>query len=193
MPMSAEWLPLDEVVGAGALLSDLSWIEGTRAAFEAAHANAIPTLVDLDLGSGRLLADVAHITDYVIASAPALETFVEGADTAARLRSLITRGARHAGVTRGADGYDWMDASGTLHFQPAFKIAVRDTTGAGDTFHGAFAWALTEGYADAECARLASAAAALSCLGLGARSGLPDRCDLDVFLTRQGAAAPVQS
>jgi sulfofructose kinase len=193
MPMSAEWLPLQDIPEAGAVLSDLSWIEGTRAAFETAHATRVPTLVDLDLGSGRLLADVAHLTDYVIASAPALERFIEGAGTEGRLSSLIASGARHAGVTRGAEGYDWMDASGTLHFQPAFEVTVRDTTGAGDTFHGAFAWALTEGHTDAECARLASAAAALSCLGLGARSGLPARRDLDAFLASQRAATRVQS
>lgn len=193
MPMSAAWLPLQDVAGAGAVLSDLSWIEGTRAAFETAHANGVPTIVDLDLGSGRLLTDVAHLTDYVIASAPALEAFVHGDGTAGRLRSLIAKGSRHAGVTRGAEGYDWMDSSGTLHHQPAFEVQVRDTTGAGDTFHGAFAWALTEGHTDAECARLASAAAALSCLGLGARSGLPTRHELDVFLESRGPSLPIQS
>jgi sulfofructose kinase len=84
-----------------------------------------------------------------------------------------------------------MDASGMLQFQPAFKVAARDTTGAGDTFHGAFAWALTEGHSDSGCARLASAAAALSCLGLGARSGLPDRRELDAFLASHGSATRV--
>jgi sulfofructose kinase len=193
MPVSAEWLPLQEIANAGAVLSDLSWIEGTRVAFQEAHAKGVHTLVDLDLGSGRLLADVAHLTGYVIASAPALEAFIPGDDTADRLRSLIAGGARHAGVTRGADGYEWMDASGTRHVQPAFPVVARDTTGAGDTFHGAFAWALTQGHTDSECARLASAAAALSCLGLGARSGLPTRAELDEFLATRRAEAPAQS
>jgi sulfofructose kinase len=193
MPVSAEWLPLQEIAEARAVLSDLSWIEGTRVAFQEAHAKGVHTLVDLDLGSGRLLADVAHVTDYVIASAPALEAFIPGKDTADRLRALIAAGARHAGVTRGADGYEWMDASGARHIQPAFPVVARDTTGAGDTFHGAFAWALTEGHTDSECARLASAAAALSCLGLGARSGLPTPAELNDFLAARRAEAPAQS
>ena len=62
MPMTADSLPLDEIVDAGAVLSDLSWIEGTRAAFEVARAHHVPTLVDLDIGSGRLLTDVAHLS-----------------------------------------------------------------------------------------------------------------------------------
>jgi sulfofructose kinase len=190
MPMTANWLPLDGIADAGAVLSDLSWIEGTRAAFEASRAHHVPTLVDLDMGSGRLLTDVAHLTDYVIASAPALEAFIPGRDTENRLQSLIAQGVRHVGVTRGPDGYTWMDRDGTVHHQPAFAVQARDTTGAGDAFHGAFTWALTEGYTEAECARLASAAAALSCLGLGARSGLPTRAELEAFLAERALAQP---
>jgi sulfofructose kinase len=182
MPMTASWLPLDEIADAGALLSDLSWIEGTIAAFETARRHHVPTIVDLDLGSGRLLSGVRHLTDYVIASAPALAAFISGATTEDRLRSLLVDGVRHAGVTQGADGYVWLDKSGGIHRQSAFAVEARDTTGAGDAFHGAFAWALTEGYPDVTCARFASAAAALSCLGLGARSGLPTRTELDTFL-----------
>lgn len=185
MPMSADWLPLDNIADAGAVLSDLSWIEGTRAAFETARAHRVPTIVDLDMGSGRLLADVAHLTDIVIASAPALEAFIPGRDTGHRLQALIAQGVRHAGVTHGADGYAWLDSAGIMHRQPAFPVQARDTTGAGDAFHGAFAWALTEDYSEPECALLASAAAALSCLGLGARSGLPTRAELNAFLAER--------
>jgi sulfofructose kinase len=188
MPMSADWLPLSDIAKAGAVLSDLSWIEGTRAAFEVAHAGGVATIVDLDMGSGRLLADVCHLTDFVIASAPALDAFVPGETTQRRLQTLIAQGVHHAGVTRGAEGYVWMDRTGAVHHQPAFAVDARDTTGAGDAFHGAFAWALTEGHDEAECARLAAAAAALSCLGLGARSGLPTRAELDAFLVSRSPA-----
>ena len=180
MPMSAEWLPLEDIAGAGAVLSDLSWIEGTCAAFEAARAKGVPTLVDLDLGSGKLLPRVAHLTDYVIASAPALNAFTPGSTIEERLRALIAGGAVHAGVTQGADGYVWIDSSGGIHRQPAFAVTVNDTTGAGDAFHGAFAACLIEGYDSSECAR--RAAAALSCRGLGARAGLPTRTEVDAFL-----------
>jgi sulfofructose kinase len=182
MPMSAAWLPLHEIADAGAVLSDLSWIEGTRAAFETARTHAVPTLVDLDLGSGRLLESVAHVTDYVIASAPALEKFIPGTTIEERLRTLQAQGARHAGVTRGAAGYTWVDAAGHIHNQPAFPVSVHDTTGAGDTFHGAYAAALIDGLEDTTCARFAAAAAALNCRGLGARTGLPTRAEVEKLL-----------
>ncbi len=188
VPAAADWLPLSEIANAGAVLSDLSWIEGTRAAFETARALGVPTLVDLDMGSGRLLTDVAHLTDIVIASEPALDAFVCGDGIEGRLHTLRAQGHAHAGVTRGSDGYVWLDASGALQHQPAFAILAHDTTGAGDAFHGAFAWAVIEGHPIAECARLASAAAALSCRALGARAGLPTRAELDAFL----AAAPAR-
>ena len=66
-----------------------------------------------------------------------------------------------------------MTGSGELCRQAAFPVEVVDTTGAGDAFHGAFAWAISEGLKDAECARIASAVAAISCKGLGARAGSP--------------------
>ncbi len=185
MPMSADWLPLEEIADAGVVLSDLSWLEGTRAAFETARAAGVPTVVDVDLGSGGLLADLLPLTDYVIASAPAFERFIAGDDTGQRLANLLASGPRHAGVTRGADGYTWMTHANGIVRQPAFPVAALDTTGAGDAFHGAFAWAMAQGHPDETSATLASAAAALKCRRLGAREGLPNLAELNDFLASQ--------
>lgn len=185
LPMEADWLPLSEVAQAGAVLSDLSWLEGTRAAFAAARACRIPTLVDVDLGGGILLERVVDLTDYAIFSGPAFERFVPGADDAARLDALIGMGVRHAGVTRGARGYAWKARDGTQGLQDAFKVPVVDTTGAGDAFHGVFALALAAGLDAAVCARAAAAVAALKCRRLGARAGLPTAAELDAFLLEQ--------
>ena len=70
--------------------------------------------------------------------------------------------------------------------QPAFDIEdVVDTTGAGDAFHGAFAWALAQGRSKSECARIAAAASALKCRKLGARKGLPTASEVESFLRSQ--------
>jgi len=54
----------------------------------------------------------------------------------------------------------------------AHRVAVRDTTGAGDAFHGAFAAGLAHGL-DLEAAiALAARAAAVCCTALGATSEL---------------------
>lgn len=56
---------------------------------------------------------------------------------------------------------------------PAFKVQPVDTTGAGDTFNGAFAVARANGKSMADSIRFANAAAALSVQKLGAQSGMP--------------------
>lgn len=184
MPMEADWLPLSQVPQAGAVLSDLSWLEGTRAAFAAARACGIPTIVDVDLGGGILLARVVDLTDCAIFSAPAFERFVQGTSDDARFDALLALGVRHAGVTRGANGYAWKGKGG-MGSQAAFKVPVVDTTGAGDAFHGVFALALASGLGDADCALMAAAASALKCRRLGARAGLPTAIELDAFLLEQ--------
>jgi sulfofructose kinase len=182
LPLTPEWLPVSDIATSRVVMSDLTWLEGTEMAFRAARVKNIPTVLDIDLGSGQLLANVIGITDFAIFSAPAFRLFVEGANDRERLARLIGLGVRHAGVTMGAKGYAWINRDGGEGHQAAFHVEAIDTTGAGDAFHGAFALALAEGSEDAECARIASAVAALSCRGLGARAGLPTRAELDRFL-----------
>jgi sulfofructose kinase len=185
MSMEASWLPLARIAEAAAVVTDLRWVEGTLAAFTAAREQGIPTILDADLGGGGDLLEFLCLADYAIFSGPALETFIEGADDADRLARVLAMGVQHAGVTRGAKGYTWAGKAGDAGHQPAFDLEVVDTTGAGDAFHGAFAWALAHGRPIPECARIAAAVSALKCRRLGARSGLPSHAELDSFLAMQ--------
>ena len=187
MPMDASWLPLDRIAGASAVLSDLRWVEGTRASFTAARAAGVPTVLDADLGGGAVLEAFLALADYAIFSGPALDSFGPSGDDARRLGRVLAMGVRHAGVTRGAEGYYWLGEDGKAGHQPAFHLEVVDTTGAGDAFHGAFAWALAAGRRPAECARIAAAVSALKCRRLGARSGLPTLEELNSFLAANPA------
>src|SRR6185503_19073826 len=91
----------------------------------------------------------------------------------------------------GAKGYSWKTQDVRAGHQEAFPVDVVDTTGAGDAFHGAFALALASGCSDEECARVASAVAALKCGRLGARAGIPTALELDAFLfERTGHGLP---
>lgn len=181
MSMDASWLPLERIAGAAAVVSDLRWVEGTRAAFGAAREAGVPTLLDADLGGDGFLEEFLCLADYAIFSGPALDGFGAGDDTQ-RLARVLALGVKHAGVTRGADGYTWATSGGETGHQPAFAMEIVDTTGAGDAFHGAFAWALAGGHAPADCARVAAAVSALKCRRLGARSGLPTLEELISFL-----------
>jgi sulfofructose kinase len=181
MPSGTSWLPLERITGASAVLADVRWLEALRAAFTQARREGVVTVLDADLGAREALTEVLALTDYAIFSAPALKDFAPQSGTGARLRRVLELGPRHAGVTLGPDGYRWADAGGGGR-QPAFKVDVVDTTGAGDAFHGAFTLALVEGRPVAECARIACAVAALKCTRLGSRAGLPTRIELENFL-----------
>lgn len=186
MSMDESWLPLDRIAGAAAVLSDLRWLEGTRAAFTAARAHGVPTLLDADLGGGGHLEEFLRLTDFAIFSGPALDAYAPDGNDADRLAQVLALGATYAGVTRGAEGYFWVGKDGGSGRQQAFDIEdVVDTTGAGDAFHGAFAWALAQGRSKAECARIAAAASALKCRKLGARKGLPTASEVESFLGSQ--------
>jgi sulfofructose kinase len=63
---------------------------------------------------------------------------------------------------------------------PAFEVpgGCRDTTGAGDAFHGGFLYGLLTGEDIETSLKLANATAALKCRSLGARASLPDAKEL---------------
>jgi sulfofructose kinase len=121
------------------------------------------------------------LSDYAIFCAPALRELIPAGSDAERLESVLAQGPKYAGVTLGAEGYLWRD-HGDGGQLPAFSVSVADTTGAGDAFHGALALLLAEGRDPAECARMASAVAAMKCTRLGSRAGLPNRRELQAFL-----------
>jgi sulfofructose kinase len=182
MPSSTDWLPLERIKGAGAVLGDVRWLEGLRRVFAQARADGVPTVLDADLGAREIMPELLELTDYAIFSEPALAELAQGADDPARLAHVAGLGVRHVGVTRGAKGYLWRDADGE-HSIPAHPVdMVVDTTGAGDAFHGAFTLFLAEGHPVDLCARAGAIAAAEKCGRLGGRAGLPTRQRLDQLM-----------
>ena len=65
---------------------------------------------------------------------------------------------------------------------PAFDITPKDTLGAGDIWHGAFALALGDGMNEEQAITFASAAAAIKCERTGGREGAPTRQEVLAFL-----------
>ena len=77
-------------------------------------------------------------------------------------------------VTRGEQGAFYPFDGHLYHVSPPDVKAI-DTIGAGDTFHGAFALAVSLGFGLHRAVRFAVATASLSCRDYGGRQGLPDR------------------
>lgn len=75
-------------------------------------------------------------------------------------------------ITMGGDGVRYHDGEMAVHV-PAIKGNVVDTTGAGDTFSGAFTVALSKGNSLADAIQFASIAGSLSVQKFGAQGGMP--------------------
>ena len=77
-------------------------------------------------------------------------------------------------VTLGSKGVGYAD-NGKIHTVSGFKVEPVDTTGAGDTFNGAFATAIVNGKSLADALHYGNAAAALSIQRLGAQGACQQR------------------
>ncbi|MCU1558230.1 MAG: ribokinase [Microbacteriaceae bacterium] len=93
-------------------------------------------------------------------------------------RLVVTLGA--AGSVLFADGVE-------IGRIAAPRVTPVDTTGAGDTFCGAFSAAIAEGRDFADAARFATAAAALSVQVVGAVPSVPERSAIDAVLDARSA------
>ncbi|EAB9322393.1 sugar kinase [Shigella flexneri] len=142
----AEWLEEIDFSQWDVVLADVRWHDGAKKAFTLAR--------QAEPGLARL-------------------TGVKEMASALKQAQTLTNG--HVYVTQGSAGCDWLENGGRQH-QPAFKVDVVDTTGAGDVFHGALAVALATSGDLAESVRFASGVAALKCTRPGGRAGIPD-CD----------------
>lgn len=90
-------------------------------------------------------------------------------------------------VTQGKDGVIYHDGDGICKV-PSFIVPTVDTTGAGDTFNGAFAYAISKNKNVKAACNFANAAAALSVQKMGAQGGMPTKDEVNKFLRAQGIA-----
>ena len=88
------------------------------------------------------------------------------------LSSLLESQGGKLIVTLGEEGAAAWENGEVLRI-PARPAKVVDTTGAGDTFNGAFAYALANDYPLEKALRFANVAASLSTEGFGAQGGMP--------------------
>lgn len=87
-------------------------------------------------------------------------------------------------ITRGSKGITFFQDEKVEI--PSFKVDVVDTTGAGDSFNGGFAYSISQGASLEDACRFASAVAALSVTKLGAQGGMPTLEEVRTFLQTQG-------
>lgn len=188
MDPDPSWLPLSEIRGAGALLGDLRWPEGSARALAEARRLGIPALLDADAASGREGTEALAAASHILFSSQGLAEFTGLTETEGALRLAASRTGAWVGVSAGQAGVYWMEGEQLRHL-PSFALDVVDTLGAGDVLHGAFALALARGERVDHALGFACAAAAIKCTRPGGRTGAPHANEVAAFLEERADAA----
>lgn len=136
-----------------------------------ARKAGIPVTADLDTVYKKV-EQIFPLIDYLIASANFLPA-VTGHNDPFRVLEYMAREYKvlAPGMTLGRDGA-LVFSEGRFHYSPGFVVETVDTTGAGDVFHGAFAYGLLRGWEIERILDFANAMAALNCTRVGARGGI---------------------
>lgn len=168
---SGDWLLLQHETNALAEAMDKAAARGLRIAFNPAPmvADAVKPLlakVDLLIVNEVEAMDLTDTDSVEAAEAALLRDYPQ-------LRILLTLGS--LGVLHiSPDG---------RHSVPAYKVEAVDTTAAGDTFIGYCLAALAEGLDVSAALRRGNAAAALCVTRLGASVSIPNKAEVDAFLS----------
>lgn len=137
------------------------------AAARAARERGVPVV--LDAGSWKpVLGDVLPLTTMAVCSADF--RLPGGREVGA---GLVADGPRFVAVTAGAGPVRWWTAEDRGEV-PVAPVTARDTLGAGDVFHGAFAFAVAAGRGEVDALADAAAVAGVRVGHVGPRGWLDD-------------------
>lgn len=179
--VESDWMHTIDFSQYDMVLADVRWHEGAEYAFTKARAVGVPTLLDADTTPQSILP-LVKLADHAVFSEPGLARMTAENDSTKALTLAAAQTSGTVYVTRGKSGCFWLEHQQLQH-QAGFSVEVVDTTGAGDVFHGALAFALAEKQPITQAVRFANAVAALKCTQPGGRAGIPNRQTTDAFLS----------
>jgi sulfofructose kinase len=177
---------LDEgSVCAGRILHLDGYDSASLAAAVYCQKEGIPVCIDLDTvvhNCNKLIENI----DFLIVSSSFSSEFTGIADPEASFRALRQCFDGFLVMTLGAEGAKAWVGDQSVTF-PGLKIKAVDTTGAGDIFHGAFIYGLLSNWPLGRIMNFANAAAGLSCMYLGARTGIRPLSEILQYVDKVGA------
>ncbi len=179
-----DMIPEGVISSARVLLIDGSWYEGALRAAEIAKGSGTKIVAGMRVSRANL--DLVRLVDALIVNEWIARELAKDRGLEFALEGLAELGPEIVAITMGERGCMFM-MDGVPRRMPAFQVDVVDTTGAGDAFHGALAFALMRRWDLLRCFEFASAVAALNCTKLGGRSGLPTYEQAIEFLSERGA------
>lgn len=193
----------DVLHGTSDAISDLSlaqakvlMIDGyathSRATVERARRLGLAVVADIEWTIGPATDSLMELVDHLVLPHRFGQLQTGEHDTAAILKKLWSADRSAVVLTDGERGsYLRQKGDDVLWHLPAHKVTAIDTTGAGDCYHGAYAFALTRGMPPLFAALYATSAAAISVTGRGGRQALPDHAACLRMMEGSSATAPV--
>lgn len=145
-----------------------------------AHKAGMKVSIDIDKVQPGV-EELLELVDFVLPSQHFVMQFAGTKDWKSGARTLATVTPGFIGITCGSAGSAalWDDE---IIEVPGIQVTAVDTTGAGDVFHGGFAYGLFQNWSVERCLRFANVAGALSCTRLGARAGIPTLDDVLAYM-----------
>ncbi len=180
---NTEGLELSRVNKADCVLVDARHPPMSEAVLHEAKRLGIPTVGDF---SNMRNWQLAQYIDYLIVSEECAAEVLGRQDPEVALTALRQFDEQFVGITLGEQGFIY-DHQGQMWHIPAFNVKVVDTTGAGDVFHGAYAYGVASAWSVERCGLFASVTAALKCSQLGGRAGIPGASEVNELLLEMSA------
>ena len=150
--------------------------EVTIAAFKAAKARGCTTILN-PAPYQELSAELLQLTDWLIPNETEFRELHGSLPTSDDVLKSFRPG-KNSIVTLGSEGAVYISPQGELHRVSAPKVTAVDTTGAGDSFVGSFAYSLASGKDPIEAMGFGIKVASLSVTRKGAQSSYPDQAEI---------------
>ena len=186
-PLSPRDLPPGLLKDARMLVIDGSQPALQAAIAEKARDKGITVLLNASQLSGGM-GELLSLLDIVIGAERFAHELAPSDQLGHSLREILNLGPRIALITLGESGSIGLEGTKLVE-QEALDVFVADTSGAGDAFAGAFAFAHLHGWPLERAVPFANAAAGLVCRSIGARSALPT---VDEVVAAMGGVHPVE-
>ena len=150
--------------------------EVTTAAFKAAKARGCITILN-PAPYQELSAELLDLTDWLIPNETEFRELHGSLPTSDDVLKSFRPG-KSSIVTLGSEGAVYISPQGELHRVSAPKVTAVDTTGAGDSFVGSFAYSLASGKDPIAAMSFGIKVASLSVTRKGAQSSYPDQAEI---------------
>ena len=150
--------------------------EVTVAAFRAAKARGCTTILN-PAPFQQLSTELLDLTDWLIPNETEFRELHGSLPSNDQILKSFRPG-KNSIVTLGSEGAVYISPQGELHRVSAPKVTAVDTTGAGDSFVGSFAFSLASGKDPVAAMSFGIKVASLSVTRKGAQSSYPDQAEI---------------